>query len=713
MLQIHIQNTPLDLSEDTQIRVEENFPYFDSEGIPVSTVWSFDLPVTPNNEKLFNYSNYVMVRKKVRMYDAGISVHGIPIGKGKLTLTNTTETTFRGSMLLNDFAVDFEDVMMSDTETKINLGINQTTRLKNAWRVNHGDVPAPVRFPMVYAPKWYGDVDEDTGKSENNLYYKGYLNYVTLGTQEFKANNGGKNYNTLVPFVLLKDGIEDILKTKRWTLTGAVADNYFFKNLLMHNNHSLDETIISDYAKVGLLKDKTIGYANTDGDVFYFPFNFDLIYKDDQNCHFDVHYLVKTNGNYIVKGFVDAYLHADGSETFVLEILRNNAAIYTSDPVTIEKLETKTFTIPDFLLYCNAGDVFSPRIKVPKHHRSFTLYIKSSSVVEYEKEVSTNNKHTSITLSNHMPDIEFTTLLNNTRLMLGAVCFFDNTYHKVEMAFLNDILADKNNAYDITQYSIPSEVETEIIEPESIIYTFKEETEYPTSYKFEKDYSFDLPDTFYKNEMYAYLKDEFGIYKSVTDEENHSFKWEHYAHDYRKSLSKTKGEEREIKLELLPCSIVTANTTATGKVRVFPYYEEEGNSPYNDKEPDPMELVLSVWIGTHAGLPTATSVGTMVHRWAINGTINFNTENSLDSFVRPFADWQEKREEITVPMTGIGVWEMLEILQMNRPTREDNPQPRWIAYKGMHCLPKQASFIIDVHGNIKESEIVIVKKREE
>ncbi|MFW6327296.1 MAG: hypothetical protein ACOC2F_03205 [Bacteroidota bacterium] len=732
MLQILINNTPLDLREDTEIRVEENFPYFDTDAMPASTVFHFDIPVTPHNEHLFNYANYVMVRKKYRTYNSRINVHGVPVGSGKLILTNSKPDSFRISIVLNDFGVEFEGVKINSTEKSFFLGFkgsSQSEKLQTIKEINNDEVDAPFKFPKIYAPNFYGD-DDENGNPENNENYQRYINNYTSG--DFIINEEDfVSKNTLVPFVKVSSLIDDLLNEKKWNISGNLLDDDFFKSLIIHNNRSLDKPFNEFLAMAGIFELQNISFPEK-GPGATEKLIWDSVSKDETE-QFLEHYVAPETADYIVIGAVDIttkdtmfyQVANDAYVTITLEILSEDTVVHSitktiSNPGTIEEIEeTFSFFEDDIQVFANEGEKIWTRFKLDDYSPSYMedkvwFSIDDTSFFNVRKDTPRLNDHEDVVhLKNHLPEMDFTKFLNTIRNAFGCVMFFDSSKKQIEIKTINSVLDDFHNAYDITPYSVMGRDENNFLDKESLVYSFKEKAEVPKKIKYEVNYGFELSKRIKAKEIYGYARKEMAFYVSHLDETTGQLEWNYHSHFYKKSRDQETQKDKEVSLEFSPCRMASFDKNFN-RISTISYYDDEGISPYNEDEPDMMQLVLSAYIGIRNTLaygdpfPFTTSVKNVTG----SKTLNFNSQDSLDYYINRWASFFEYKEELTVELSDISIWEMLEIIEMNRPTRTD-AQPRWVRYKGTHWLPKQASFIININGQVKESEIVIVKNREE
>lgn len=859
MLQILLNNTPLDLKENTEIRIEENFPYFDMEGTPTSTVWHFDVPVTAHNEKLFNYANYVMVRQKFRMYQSRIVVHGIPIGAGKLILTNTEATSFRVSVLLNDFGVEFEGVKMNDTTETFDLGGNQTELLQAAKDINAGTVSAPFRFPIIYAPGFYGE-DNDYGKPELNKYFLRYLNNYDYGADAFIPNDYDKSYNALSPQFMITDAIATALAVKKWQMTGDVKNLDFFKRLVVLNNQALDKEFIQFALEASYSKDS---YNNLEAELRELPdgtwssfdnwpakpMQFDLINEDETGEYFNGRYRAPAEGWYEIKGSIDLfnaamnYLELTSMQYIcTVRIMVNDTIKHSYDVTFVPQQDANKnidwlTTPPQVFAYRNDEIWFEMKLQstgneyyswyyddhmvsgLIKHNVPATL---SSSYVSIKFVTDLTNTHSNVTYANHLPNVNTTEFINNIRLGMGAVLFFDNRNRIVQMQSLNSILNKRAKAYDITPFTVEKDDDTEILESSPLKISFEEESDFSGVYKFIVDHENQLTGKYMKADVLAYATDEMSIYKSKID--GSLLKWEYEGHDYRvfnpdagknateiplnfspvrmrsfrrvvlkdgfileltevpldgevisieyngrvyQSIASSDGNpddgyfyadpkfivqeavkqlwssltldypDGELDFELHPIEpritisaqtpadkiiiysgvnygvnvIPTDNASGGNTSGVTAWLQGIGKSPFIDKDPEDIKIQVGFLdsLNKSAGVPLVSSVGAAFN----DKDVNYNTPNSLDEYIEPWAAFFKNREQLTVQLTGISIWEMLEIIKLNKPSEDEENQKRWVAFKGVHYLPHRASFILNINGHVKEAEMIIVKNREE
>ena len=701
MLQILVNNTPLILDPKTQIRYEVNFPYFETDAIPTGTIWQFDIPA-PGNEAVFGYANYVIVGKKYRMYDCVVKLHSYPIARGKLVL-DLAGSPFRASLTLNEIGVVYQDYKLTDLDASYQLGTTQTERLQNAVSANQYEGLFPFKFPMIYAPAFYGD-NNDAGLPKNNPAYLRYLNNFVDG--EFVFNNLNSSRNALVPCPKLVEVIDLILKSKDWELWGDFANDAYIKKLLMHSNTSLDMPLPDYMASTMLTNDFRIQPGRL---------KLNRVTRDDTDTFFDGFYTVPEDGRYQIYGQIDFFwstrtydmernIHA---VYYQIEWMRNDQMIHyqyrqsSAEYFTADYLPENAHTIEAV-----PGDKLWLRVEVdavPSDLGAVTVYALTSTYINFKRYFSKVNKHRdTVILKDHLPDMNFTTLLNTIRLGFGAAIFFDNEFKRVQLQLMNTILANRYGV-DITPYVVEGSEEIELPDDTDNEYAFGAETDMVQVIKYNRDFGYEMPTYVLQSGFFGLARRERTIYESVVDSNTSKLVWKFKSQVFEKH---NEGGSNPVSLDFVPCAMASFKDV---EERPMPYFEEEGRSPYNEKtDVAPLDLTLSAWDGIQAGYPRATSMAT----GTVAKTLNFNGTNTLDDYVGPFNDFQGKREEVRVRLSGLSIWEMLDLLKLNMPS-QDTKHPRWVLYKSVKFLPKQFTFVIDVDGNVADAEAIIVKKREE
>lgn len=95
MLEIQVNNTPVDLPEDIQLSLTIENPFLAKESIPVPYSLTFELPPTPKNLKIFGHPDRLnSITNRAKKYDCDISFQSVSISTGSLYLDGY-QTTIR------------------------------------------------------------------------------------------------------------------------------------------------------------------------------------------------------------------------------------------------------------------------------------------------------------------------------------------------------------------------------------------------------------------------------------------------------------------------------------------------------------------------------------------------------------------------------------------------------------------------------------------
>ena len=103
MLQIYVDDRPIDLSDDISIDLVFENPLFSSDRIPATYSLSYDLPLTPRNRQVFGHPDRVATAgDRFREHPARILFAGLEIASGVQTIEEISDVitvNFSGSVL--------------------------------------------------------------------------------------------------------------------------------------------------------------------------------------------------------------------------------------------------------------------------------------------------------------------------------------------------------------------------------------------------------------------------------------------------------------------------------------------------------------------------------------------------------------------------------------------------------------------------------------
>lgn len=92
MLDLRINNTPLDLDTDTEVQITASNPLFDRDNVERIFSYPFRLPNTPHNRRTRRHANRLDAANKTTTYPARVSIETHLLLSGKATQTDTSDT---------------------------------------------------------------------------------------------------------------------------------------------------------------------------------------------------------------------------------------------------------------------------------------------------------------------------------------------------------------------------------------------------------------------------------------------------------------------------------------------------------------------------------------------------------------------------------------------------------------------------------------------
>lgn len=224
-LNLRFNNTFADPSKITSIQTEYSF--------------SFDLPITKQNEKIFDYANILSKRNKFnKRYKTHVNVDGILIFDGELILTNVSKDGYKCNLYINRLnTVDkiFGDSVLSDI-TGWTMPYNQDVTINEI--NSNEDIKYPdndVFFPLVS----YGMFQKYP--TSNDTYTSKYLidDYSVLYNENF------------YPSINLLKTVKKCFQHKGYDVEGDIFDEEVVKRIYMSTSLSSEQDPIYNY-----------GYAN-------------------------------------------------------------------------------------------------------------------------------------------------------------------------------------------------------------------------------------------------------------------------------------------------------------------------------------------------------------------------------------------------------------------------------------------------------------------
>ena len=708
MLRILVNSVPLVLGSKTKIRYELTTSYIDAEAIKTGIVWHFDIPVS-GNEEILNYSNYLQTYQKKIKYDCAIILHAFPIGRGKLIITGIRHDSFRVMVTLNSFAIDFDGINLNDAPYDAEqIGGDpheQSNVLQHAKDVNAGTIDRDYRFPMVYAPLFYGESGDD-GLPEFNRYYLGFLNNWEDGeflenTVNYVSEYPYFNRNTMVPFPMVFPIFKKLIAGKGYKLRGSLPDQPELQNLIVFNNNTIDKIEKTYTVKASLSYDvHLLPYAENQKTI-----KFDKE-DDEENVYFNGIYSAPEAGNYqliynIYAGKEKVYGDVPQKSIVIriyqddiiinerTKLLSSNVAVQIYEALSIITTDAAEFRLTAF------WDVDSPENAFIMADSQFECHrIANENINIYQNELK---------LQDHIPEISLHTLINSLRNTFFAALFFDDEEKIVEMELLTEVLANPYNV-DLSDYCIfaAHEITPGTEKRFELNWDYKEEPADTADLKVIEGYDLlsQLPED--STRIYAKLNLCNAIYKYEKregDTENH---WYFYGHNFL-DFEKGSGDEA-----ITPAISLCPMPAGEKADKIYPYTSMKGNSPLMKDKTEDTGFQLLIWRGV-TDRPIAVPVSHIESGKMGDVSLDFNADDGIVAdFGSAWINFITNSETFTQKLTNIDPVKLLEIQDLFLPKRRGN-HPRWVYMNGTRALPVKFTAVFDIEGNISECEIELLK----
>lgn len=211
MLQIFVDDRPIDLSDDISIDLVFENPLFSSDRIPATYSLSYDLPLTPRNRQVFgNPDRVAAAGDRFRERPARILFAGIEIASGVQTIEEISDVitvNFSGSLLPAALNRKLYHVEMDKIPLSYNGSFAQETSMV-VWdgilRKNMKDPDAPFVAPPL-AIKDAEPVEPDPDNPEDSFLTtrRSFVNLVdqSLNYIHFRQGSGNRYMLKILPAV--------------------------------------------------------------------------------------------------------------------------------------------------------------------------------------------------------------------------------------------------------------------------------------------------------------------------------------------------------------------------------------------------------------------------------------------------------------------------------------------------------------------------------
>lgn len=223
-LEININGVPIDLFSDG-INLRMNDVLTDPTKLTTTTAsysFTFNLPITPTNSKVFNYANASSKPNKFSgRYDAVVYADGINVFEGTLKISSIEDNMFKCNLYqnkVNPIETIFGDSTMNEISWYVPFKGTSTINQVN------NDETTKYYFPLV-AYSLFNKRPDLTTASGNRRYTD---KYIIDNTNRFY-------YNSFVPSLNLIELLKKCCESKGYTLQGDILSDKIMNNIYLSN----------------------------------------------------------------------------------------------------------------------------------------------------------------------------------------------------------------------------------------------------------------------------------------------------------------------------------------------------------------------------------------------------------------------------------------------------------------------------------------------
>lgn len=728
MIRIEINNENIWLENKTKLRLELNSTLFETDVIPGSIVYPFNIPVRGNEAK-FNHAHFVEINKTTRSYACNLFIGNSIRFSCNLLLKTLSPKYYRSSIIINTFSSDFKDLNLKDlVYDDITIGgtpHSGSNVVSYANNVVKGITTADFTFPVIFAEFFYGDPDDDTDESEFNPDYGGdtgsgkvgkYINnFNTLGgtfvVNSIDENPIVDNAYTLVPMPYLIPAMRKLFNRENYYIFGDFCDDLELQKLIIINNYPLDQKYKKYFVRAS---HNAVQYIGSAGDTVVIDDDSTGENEDDDSC-FNTgtyKYEILNKGYHFVQVKTEALLliFAGNTGTLRLTLLQNGVQVgdYAENAVNSDDFTKSTYSFTNYFSNVEVNDLLEIKAEFflygTPHDgqlRNFVVTFSNSSWSDLNQFSNTMN------LVNHLPDIKSGSFLNAIRTAFGLGVFYDFESKEIQFDFSKDIVTSPNYI-DLTDQSIPEETELEFSEATGFTFNIDyhrdvflyDNYEYLGAY----DTYGDLPTPSNLNKVALVLStNTINIYRK--DHDTDELGWFFFSDNFYDVV--TGDGSGDIVPELSTLAMHLGNDLLTAQTK------EVASSPDFETGINDMGFILAFDRGMQEDdngddYPMASSINFDLAGASIgNYTLVMDGENGLyEQFLKPWYEFILNSEEVR-KMFVCNEKQMFDIINLFSPQR--GKKTRKCRVDNINYLPKRFSFIISMEG-IEQVEGILVKK---
>ena len=375
-ISIIVNGEMVDIYSQEKLNLRINNVIFQPTSISTRTgeySFSFELPATTKNNRIFNYANNsAKLNKFNTKYECEVIADGITIFNGVLRLTDTQTNNYKCNLVnIKVYNVEdiFGDMVMSDLDWQVDFNGTSTINGVNGW------YDSGYYFPLVC----YGAFQKDPKAT-----YNGEINeYSDLTTIDYYNNWYWESFH---PSLSLLEVVKRLFRQRGYNVSGDIFNDKAMKMIYMSEYidssqdpfYNLNKSEIGDlhiagsYSNAGMLNGSTVENSSSTSSTGrrQFPravigsyqdltFPKELVYDDtyqwDRICWFDIFgtntdserhnftvpptnsYIYRQNAPTSTSGFI--YIPADGLYTIELTVDNVSIADEQSDNIWYKKKE--------------------------------------------------------------------------------------------------------------------------------------------------------------------------------------------------------------------------------------------------------------------------------------------------------------------------------------------------------------------------------------
>lgn len=248
-IDIIVNNEPIELYDPEKLNLRMNNVLFQPEAMTSKTgeySFSFEIPATPKNNKIFNFANSMSKLNKFNtLYDCSVNVDGMEIFVGTLRLTDTKEDKYTCNLIsikVSKIEDIFGDTMMNELDWKVDFDGTTTINSINS------NYSTPYYFPLVC----YGAFQKQP--------YASYGDDVNMYTDLLQLDYYNRWYwESFHPSFNLVQLVKKCFEHKGYTLNGDILNDQVLNQIY------LSEYIDSSQDPVYNLNKDSIGKLEVGG----------------------------------------------------------------------------------------------------------------------------------------------------------------------------------------------------------------------------------------------------------------------------------------------------------------------------------------------------------------------------------------------------------------------------------------------------------------